>query len=347
MWQMTTETYRAVQVSALGQFDLVERDVTPPPPGKVRIRVEACGVCHSDVITVLGLFPDIAYPRIPGHEVVGKIDALGDGVSGWSIGQRVGVGYLGGPDFHCALCRRGDFVNCLNQGVTGVASDGGYSEVMFASESGLVAIPQELAPQDAAPLVCAGVTTYSALRNSSARSGDLVAIQGIGGLGHLGIQFARSMGMQVAAIGRGPDKKELALRLGAHTYLDTQEADAVAALQALGGAKVILATAPSNKAAGQLAGGLAPRGMLVVLGVGGDGPMQISPAALVFGSRSIAGTLTGTTIETEDTLSFSVLHGVRPMIETVPLEQAAEAYARMMRGDARFRMVLVTENVAP
>jgi propanol-preferring alcohol dehydrogenase len=211
---MTTETYRAVQVTALGQFEPVERNVTPPPPGEVRIRVEACGVCHSDVITVLGLFPHITYPRVPGHEVVGKIDALGDGVSAWSIGERVGVGFLGGPDFDCVSCRRGDFVNCLHQEVTGVTTDGGYSEVMFASASGLVAIPDELAPQDAAPLVCAGVTTYNALRNSPARSGDLVAIQGIGGLGHLGIQFARAMGMRVAVIERGGDKKELALRLG-------------------------------------------------------------------------------------------------------------------------------------
>jgi propanol-preferring alcohol dehydrogenase len=339
-------TYRAVQVSATGQFELVSRAVTAPPAGMVRLRVEACGVCHSDAITVLGLLPGINYPRVPGHEVIGKIDALGDGVTGWSIGQRVGVGYLGGPDFHCVSCRRGDFVNCSNQGVTGVAADGGYAEVMFVSEHGLVAVPGELSPQDAAPLVCAGVTTYNALRNSPARSGDLVAIQGIGGLGHLGLQFARAMGMRVAAIGRGADKQELALMLGAHTYIDTQKTDAATALQALGGAKVILATAASNKAAGQLVAGLAPRGTLVMVGVGGDGPMPVSPAALVFGSRTITGALTGTTIETEDALSFSVLHNVRPVIETVPLEQAAEAYARMMRGEARFRMVLRTENVA-
>jgi len=316
--------------------------VTPPPPGGVRIRVEACGVCHSDVITALGLFPDIRYPRVPGHEVIGRIDALGDCVSDWSIGQRVGVGYLGGPDFHCGPCRRGDFVNCLHQTVTGVGTDGGYAEVMLVSERGLVAVPGELSPRDAAPLVCAGVTTYNALRNSPARSGDLVAIQGIGGLGHLGIQFARAMGMRVAAIGRGAGKEEIARRLGAHTYIDTQKEDAAAALQALGGAKVILATAASNKAAGQLAGGLASRGTLVILGVGGDGPMQIAPAELVFGSRSITGALTGTTSETEDTLSFSVLHDVRPIVEAVPLEEAAEAYSRMMRGEARFRMVLVT-----
>jgi len=341
---MTAEMYRAVQVSALGQFELVERDVRPPPAGNVRIRVEACGICHSDVITVLGLFPNISYPRVPGHEVIGKIDALGDGVSSWNIGQRVGVGYLSGPDFQCVPCRRGDFVNCLNQAVTGVGSDGGYAEVMFASEHGLVAIPDELASRDAAPLVCAGVTTFNALRNSSARSGDLIAVQGIGGLGHLGIQFARSMGMRVAAIGRGPEKKDVALRLGAHTYIDTQQTDAAAALQALGGASVILATASSNKAAGQLVGGLAPRGTLVIAGVGGDGPVQISPGELVFSSRSITGALTGTTIDTEDTLSFSVLNDVRPIVEAVPLEDAAEAYGRMMRGEARFRMVLVTGN---
>jgi D-arabinose 1-dehydrogenase-like Zn-dependent alcohol dehydrogenase len=338
---MTTQTYRAVQVSALGQFELVERDIRPPSQGSVRIRVEACGICHSDVITILGLFPDIVYPRVPGHEVIGTIDALGDGVSGWNIGQRVGVGYLGGPDFQCVPCRRGDFVNCLHQQVTGVGTDGGYAEVMFANQYALAAVPDELTPADAAPLVCAGVTMYNALRHSPARSGDLVAIQGIGGLGHLGIQFARAMGMRVVAIGRGFQKQDAALRLGAHTYIDTQHVDPAAALQALGGAKVILATAANNKAPGQLVGGLASRGTLVIVGVGGDGPLQVSPADLVFSSRSLTGALTGTTIETEDALAFSVLHGVRPIVERVRLEQAADAYSRMIRGEARFRMVLV------
>jgi D-arabinose 1-dehydrogenase-like Zn-dependent alcohol dehydrogenase len=338
---MSTETYRAVQVSALGQFELVERDVLPPPPGYVRIRVEACGVCHSDVITILGLFP-IAYPRVPGHEVVGKIDALGAGVSAWRVGQRVGVGYLGGPDFECDPCRRGDFVNCLHQPVTGVTTDGGYAEVMLASERGLVAIPDELTSLDAAPLVCAGVTAYNALRNSDARSGDLVAIEGIGGVGHLALQFARSMGMRVAAIGRGSDKRGIAFELGAHEYVDAQDVDPGAALQAMGGAKVVLATAPSNKAAARLTAGLGIRGTLVIVGVGGDGPMPVSPNDVVFGSRSVVGALTGTTLETEETLSFSVQQGIRPMVEVMPLERADEAYARMMRGDARFRIVLAT-----
>jgi propanol-preferring alcohol dehydrogenase len=342
---MSSTTYRAMQVGALGQFEPVERVVRPPLPGQVRIRVEACGVCPFDVVTVLGLFPHIAYPRVPGHEAIGRIDALGSGVRGWSLGQRVGVGYFGGPDFHCAPCRRGDFVNCSHQGVTGVATDGGYAEVMYASEFGLVAIPDELRSQDAAPLLCAGVATYNALRKSDARAGDFVAVQGIGGLGHLGIQFARAMGMRVAAIGRGADKKSLALELGAHSYIDTQVSDAAAELRALGGAKVILATAATNRAAGPLVGGLAERGDLVVLGVSGDGPMQISPAELVFGSRSVTGALTGTTSETEDGLAFSVLQDVRPMVETLPLERAAEAYSRMIRGEARFRMVLVNESI--
>ena len=340
---MSSETYRAVQVGATGQFELVERDVTPPPPGNVRIRVEACGVCHSDLITVLGLLSDIAYPRVPGHEVIGRIDALGEGVddSAWAVGQRVGVGYSAGPDFQCALCRRGDFVNCLHQKITGVGTDGGYAEAMIASERALVAVPDGIAPPQAAPLVCAGVTVYKALRSSPARSGDLVAIQGVGGLGHLAIQFAHAMGMRVVAIGRGAAKREVALELGAEVYLDTQSVDAAEALQALGGASVILTTAPSNKAAGKLAEGLAPRGTLVVLGVGGDGPMQLSAADLVFGSRSITGSLTGTTIETEDTLAFSLQQGVLPIVEVVPLEEAPEAYSRMMRGEARFRMVLL------
>jgi propanol-preferring alcohol dehydrogenase len=338
---MPTETYRAVQVSALGQFQMVRRGITSPPPGKVRIRVEACGVCRSDAVTVLGLRPDISYPHVPGHEVVGKIDALGDGVSGWLVGQRVGVGYLGGPDFRCVHCRRGDFANCVQQDVTGITTDGGYAEVMFARESGLVAVPDEISPQDAAPLVCAGVTTYNALR-SFARPGDLVAVQGIGGVGHLAIQFARAMALRVVAIGRSAAKEQLALALGAHTYIDTQAIDPAAALRARGGAAVILATAPSNRATERLVGGLAPRGTLVILGVGGDGPMLISPGDLVSGARAIVGTLTGTTIETADALAFSVGHDVRPMVETIPLELAADAYSRMIQGAARFRMVLVT-----
>jgi alcohol dehydrogenase, propanol-preferring len=339
---MNKETYRAMQVTEPGKFELVERAVTQPPAGKVRIRIEACGVCHSDVITVQSFFPGISYPRVPGHEAVGKIDALGEGVSGWAVGQRVGVGYLSGPCFRCEFCRRGDFVNCENQGVTGVSSDGGYADVMIAGERGLVAIPDELSSADAAPLLCAGVTTCNALRNSPARPGDLVAIQGVGGLGHLAIQFARGMGFRVVAIGRGADKASLAVRLGASHYIDAGTEDPGTALLKMGGARVILATAASNKAMGPLVDGLRPRGRLIVVGVGDDGPIEVSPTPLVFGSRSIEGALTGSTIDTADTLVFSVLENIRPMIETVPLENAADAYARMMRGDARFRIVLLT-----
>jgi alcohol dehydrogenase, propanol-preferring len=336
-----TRTYRAMQVTAPGKFELVEREVTEPPPGKVRMRVEACGVCHSDILTVEGVFPGISYPRVPGHEVIGTIEALGDGVSRWKVGQRVGVGYLSGPCFHCQPCQRGDFVYCENQSVTGVASDGGYAEMMIAGEQGIVAIPEELKSAEAAPLLCAGLTTCNALRNSPARPGDLVAIQGVGGLGHLGIQFARGMGFRVVAIGRGADKDSLAMRLGANRYIDSATEDPAAALKKMGGARVILATAPNNKAMGPLVGGLAPRGRLVIVGVGPDGSIEVPGIELVFGGRSIEGALTGSPIDAADTLAFSVLENVRPMIETVPLEEAAQAYARMMRGDACFRMVLV------
>jgi D-arabinose 1-dehydrogenase-like Zn-dependent alcohol dehydrogenase len=338
---MTTTTYRAVQVSKPGRLEVVERELTSPPPGKVRIRVEACGVCHSDALTVEGLSPDVRYPRVPGHEVVGKIDALGEDVSAWKLGQRVGVGFLGGHCGRCTPCRRGDFVNCQNQPVSGVADDGGYTEVMIADERALAAVPAELVPTDAAPLLCAGVTTYNALRNSPARSGDLVAVQGIGGLGHLAVQFANRMGFHVAALGLGADKEPLARQLGTHHYINTRKEDPALALQALGGASVILATAPSGKAMSPLIGGLRARGRLIVVGVSLD-PIEVTPAQLVFGTRAIEGSLTGSPLDTEDTLAFSALEGIRPRIETVPLEAAAEAYAKMMKGEARFRMVLVT-----
>jgi propanol-preferring alcohol dehydrogenase len=338
---MAVQTYRAVQVTAPRKFELVERPVAEPGPGMVRLRVEACGVCHSDVLTVEGLFPGITYPRVPGHEVIGKIDAMGDAVTGWKVGQRVAVGYLSGPCLRCQRCRRGDFVTCLNQGVSGTSSDGGYAEVMIANERALAAVPDELSSTEAAPLICAGLTTYNALRNSPARPGQLVAIHGVGGLGHLGIQFARAMGFRVAAIDRGKDKEPLAKKLGAHHYIDSQAENPVAALKGLGGASVILATAPSGKSMSTLVGALAPRGQMVVVGVGVD-PIEISAAEIVTSPRSIQGALTGSAIDGEDTLSFSVLQKVRPMIETVPLEEAAKAYARMMEGKARFRMVLVT-----
>jgi len=338
---MEPETFRAIQVSKPGKLELVARKIVEPSAGKVRIRVEACGVCHSDAATVEGQFPGIVYPRVPGHEVIGKIDALGEGVSGWKVGQRVGVGYLGGPCFTCKPCRHGIFVTCQNQGVSGVSYDGGYAEVMIAGEDGLSAVPHELSSTEAAPLLCAGLTTFNALRNSSARPGDLVAIQGIGGLGHLGVQYARAMGFRVAAIARGKDKEELARKLGAHHFIDSQTQETGAALQELGGANVILATAASGKAMSPLIGGLVPGGRLVTVGVGAD-PIEVSTVELILGTRSIEGSLTGSAIDGEETLAFSVLGNIRPMIETVPLEAAPEAYARMMRGEARFRIVLVT-----
>jgi D-arabinose 1-dehydrogenase-like Zn-dependent alcohol dehydrogenase len=335
------KTYRAVQVSKPGRLEVVEREVAAPPPGKVRIRVEACGVCHSDALTVEGLFPGVRYPRVPGHEVVGTIDALGEGVSGWKVGQRVGVGFLGGHCGRCSPCRRGDFVNCQNQPISGVADDGGYAEVMIADERALAAVPAELAPADAAPLLCAGVTTYNALRNSPARPGDLVAVQGIGGLGHLAVQFANRMGFRVAAVARGEEKQPLARQLGAHHYIDSQAGDPAAALQALGGASVILATVTSGKAMAALIGGLRARGRMIVVGASPD-PIEVAPAQLLFGTRAVEGALTGSPLDSEDTLAFSVLEGIRPRIETAPLEAAAEAYGKMMRNEARFRMVLVT-----
>jgi D-arabinose 1-dehydrogenase-like Zn-dependent alcohol dehydrogenase len=335
-------TYRAVQVTKPGNLELVERELTTPGPGQVRIRVEACGVCHSDVLTVEGSDPNIRYPRVPGHEVVGKIDALGEGVSLWKVGQRVGVGFLAGYCGHCTPCREGDFVNCQNQSASGVASDGGYAEMMIADAHALAAVPDALPPAEAAPLLCAGLTTYNAIRNAPARSGDLVAIQGIGGLGHLCVQFANRMGFRVAALGISADQEELARTLGAHHYIDTKREDPATALQALGGAKLILATAPSGKAMSSLIGGLRARGRMVVVGVGTD-PIEVSPWNLIYGTRSLEGALTGSPIEAEETLAFSLLARVRPRIETMPLEAAAEAYGKMMRGEARFRMVLVME----
>jgi D-arabinose 1-dehydrogenase-like Zn-dependent alcohol dehydrogenase len=333
-------TYRAVQVTSPGKFELVNRPLLDPPAGKVRIRVEACGICHSDSVAVDALVPGIIYPRVPGHEVVGKIDAVGEGVTGWKIGQRVGVGYLGGHCGVCTYCRRGDFVNCTNQPWTGSHFDGGYAESMIAIPSGLVSIPGGLNAVDAAPLLCAGLTTFNALRHSSAEPGDLVAILGIGGLGHLGVQFAAHMGFRVAAIARGAEKEPLAKQLGAHHYIDSKAGDPAAALQSLGGAKVILATASDSKSMTDLLDGLLPRGKMIVAGAP-IMPLEISPLALIFGSRSVEGTLTGSSIENEDTLAFSVLQNIKPMIETVSLEKAAEGYQRMASNKARFRVVIV------
>jgi len=337
MSQRTT-TYRAVQAVGPGKLELTQKPLIDPPPGHVRIRVEACGVCHSDAGTVEGIFP-IQWPRVPGHEAVGRIDALGEGIEGWTLGQRVGVGFLGGSCGHCWPCRSGDLVNCQNQAYTGIQHDGGYAEVMIAKGSGLISMPDDLKSVAAAPLLCAGLTTFSALRNSPAKAGDLVAVLGVGGLGHLGVQYARHMGFEVVAIARGADKAALAKELGAHHYIDSVVTNPAKALQTLGGAAVVLATASAGKAAADTVKGLRPGGEVIVLGVTED-PIEISSSDLIFGSRNVRGVLTGTPAAGDATLKFSVLDGVEAMIETMPLERAAEAYAKMMSGKARFRMVL-------
>ena len=320
-------------------FEVVEREIPAPEAGYVRIKVQACGVCHSDVLTKEGLLPGIQYPRVPGHEVAGIIDEVGAGVSDWKKGQRVGVGWHGGQDNTCRECRRGDFRNCQNLKICGVSYDGGYQQYMVAPVEALVAIPDDLSDVDAAPLLCAGVTTYNALRHSGALPGDLVAVQGVGGLGHLGIQFANKFGYKVAAIGRGPGNAALAKKLGASVYIDSTATKAAEELQKLGGARVVLATAPSSKAMSELIDGLGPNGELMVVGAGPD-PIEATPAQLIFGSKTIQGWASGTPADSEDTLHFAELSGVRAMIETYPLEQAAEAFARMMSGKAEFRVVL-------
>jgi D-arabinose 1-dehydrogenase-like Zn-dependent alcohol dehydrogenase len=320
-------------------FEIVERDVAEPGEGQVRIKVQACGICHSDVLTVEGGWPGIQYPRIPGHEVAGIIDEVGDGVSAWTKGQRVGVGWHGGHDNTCRECRRGDFGDCRNLKIPGISYDGGYQQYMLAPVEALAAIPESLSDVDAAPLLCAGITTYNALRHSGALPGDLVAVQGIGGLGHLGIQFANKFGYQVAAIGRGPENATLAKKLGASMYIDSKSTKAAEALQKLGGARVIMATAPSAKAMSELIDGLGPNGKFLVVGASID-PIEVTPLQLINGSRAIQGWASGTPADSEDTLRFAELSGVRPMVETYPLEKAAEGYARMMSGKAEFRAVL-------
>jgi D-arabinose 1-dehydrogenase-like Zn-dependent alcohol dehydrogenase len=320
-------------------FQLVERDIPKPGAGHVRIKVQACGVCHSDVLTKEGYWPGIQYPRVPGREVAGIIDDLGAGVSAWKQGQRVGVGWHGGHDGTCLSCRRGDFGNCRNGKIAGISYDGGYQEYMLAPVEALVAIPDSLGAAEAAPLLCAGLTTYNALRHSGALPGDLVAVQGVGGLGHLGIQFASKFGYKVAAIGRGSENATLAKKLGANVYIDSKATRAAEELQKLGGAQVVLATAPSSKAMSELVDGLGPNGKLIVVGVAFD-PIEVTPVQLISGSRSIQGWAVGTPADSEDTLRFAELTGVRPMIETYPLEKAGEAYARMLSGGAQFRVVL-------
>jgi alcohol dehydrogenase, propanol-preferring len=335
-------TYRAVHAVSPGKLELTRKPLVDPRPGHVRIRVQACGVCHSDAGTVEGVFP-IAWPRVPGHEAVGVIDMLGAGVEGWTVGQRVGVGFLGGSCGRCQQCRGGDLVNCRNQEFTGIQHDGGYAEVLIARASGLISIPDDLSAVEAAPLLCAGLTTFSALRNSPAKAGDLVGVLGIGGLGHLGVQYARHMGFEVVAIGRGADKADLAKRLGAHYYIDSSSVDPGQALQELGGAALVISTASAGKAVAQVVKGLRPRGKVMTLGATPD-PIEVSTSDLLFTSRSIAGALTGDPATGDATLRFSVLTGVAAMIETMPLERAPEAYAKMMAGKARLRMVLTMQS---
>jgi len=331
---------KAAQISKAGaDFEIVEREIPKPGVGHVLIKVQACGVCHSDVFTKEGYWPGIQYPRVPGHEVAGIIDELGAGVSEWKKGQRVGVGWHGGHDGTCLACRRGDFGNCQNLKIAGISYDGGYQQYMVAPVEALTTMPESLSDAEAAPLLCAGITTFNALRHSGAMPGDLVAVLGIGGLGHLGIQFANKFGYKVAAIGRGSENAALAKKLGASVYIDNKVTNAAEALQKLGGAQVILATAPSSKAMSEVINGLGPNGKLIVVGAAFDA-IEVTPVQLISGSKSIQGWASGTAADAEDTLRFAELSGVRPMIETYPLEKAAEAYARMMSGNAQFRVVL-------
>ena len=331
---------KVAQISkAGGDFEIVEREIPKPGSGEVRIKVQACGVCHSDLFVKEGLWPGIAYPRVPGHEVAGIIDELGAEVTGWEKGQRVGVGWHGGQDNTCVECRRGRFLYCHNPKVAGISYDGGYQQYMIAPVEALAGIPGTLSDAEAAPLLCAGVTTFNALRHSGASPGSLVAVQGVGGLGHLAIQFGSKFGYQVAAIGRGPENSELAKKLGASLYIDSKAMNAAAELQKRGGAQAILATAPDSKAMSELIDGLAPTGKFMVVGISSD-PIAVTPLQLISGERSLQGSAVGTPTDSEDTMNFAELSGVRPMIETYPLEKAAEAYARMMSGKAQFRVVL-------
>ena len=322
-------------------FEIVEREIPSPGPGQVRIRVQACGICYSDHYTKDGLWPGIQYPRAPGHEIAGVIDEVGAGVTTWKKGQRVGVGWHGWHDGTCNECRRGDLVQCANGKITGITFDGGYQEYMLAPIEALALIPESLDAAEAAPLLCAGITTYNSLRHSGARPGDLVAIQGIGGLGHLGIQFANKFGYRVAAVSRGKENEPLARKLGAHVYIDSAAGDPAEALQKLGGARVVLATAPTAKPMTALIGGLGSNGKMIVVGATTE-PIEVSSVQLIGGRKSIQGWPSGTPADSEDTLRFAALSGVRTMIERYPLEKANEAYARMMSGKAEFRVVLTT-----
>jgi len=331
---------KAAQIGkAGGDFELVEREVPEPDSDQVRVKVEACGICHSDVLVKDGHWPGLQYPRIPGHEVAGRIDALGDNVKIWKQGQRVGVGWHGFHCFVCEQCRRGDFAMCVNRKVTGFDFDGGYAEYLVVSARVLAAIPDEVSAEEAGPFMCAGVTVYNGLRNSGARAGDLVAVQGIGGLGHLGVQYARRMGFVTVAINRGREKEELAQQLGAHHYIDPTTTDAVAELQKLGGAKVILATAPNAQAISSLVDGLAPSGTLLVPAAPAE-PLSINVLSLILKRSSVAGWYSGTAKDSQDTMEFSALSDVHPMIEKYPLDRVSEAYEQMHSGRVRFRVVL-------
>lgn len=339
----TTAAVATMKVAAIlkpgANFEVIEREIPKPAAGQVRIKVQACGVCRSDELVKEGMWPGIQYPRVPGHEVVGIVDEVGAGVTSWKKGQRVGVGWHGGQDNTCTECRRGDFANCRNVQVAGISYDGGYQQYMVAPIEALASVPESLSVAEAAPLLCAGITTYNALRHSGAAPGDLVAVQGIGGLGHLGVQFANKFGYKVAAIGRGPENAALAKKLGATLYIDSQKSNAAQELQKLGGAKFILATAPSSKAMSELIDGLGPHGKFMVVGATAD-PIEVTPLQLIVGSKSIQGWWSGLPTDSEDTLHFCELTGMRPMVETYPLEKAAEAYDRMMSGKAQFRVVL-------
>lgn len=334
---------KAAQISkAGGDWELVERDIPEPGPGQVRVKVEACGICHSDSLVKEGLWPGLQYPRVPGHEIAGRIDAVGANVTSWAAGQRVGVGWHGGHCFVCEQCRRGDFAMCANRKVTGIDFDGGYATHVIVPAAALAAIPDDLPAEEAGPFMCAGVTVFNALRNSGARAGDVVAVHGIGGLGHLGVQYARRMGFKTVAINRGKDKEELARQLGAHRYIDATAQDVVAELQKLGGASVILATAPNAQAISGLVDGLAPSGKLLVPAAPSE-PLSINVFSLIMKRSSVAGWYSGTAKDSQDTLEFSALSGVHPMIEKYPLDRVAEAYEQMHSGKVRFRVVLTLD----
>jgi D-arabinose 1-dehydrogenase-like Zn-dependent alcohol dehydrogenase len=333
---------KAVRVNrAGGNFELIDEPLHQPAPAAVRIRVQACGVCHSDMFTKEGAFPGIAYPRSPGHEIAGVIDAAAADIEPWKVGDRVGVGWHGGHCGRCESCRRGDFITCVNLQIPGISYDGGYAEFVYAPVAALAHVPDGLTPQEAAPIMCAGVTTFNPLRNNGARPGDLVAVQGIGGLGHLGVQFASKFGFETVAIGRGADKKSLAVQLGAHLYIDSASQDVAKELTGMGGAKVILATAPDSKSIGILVDGLAVNGKLIIVGASPD-PFAVSSLQLIGARKSIMGWPSGTSKDSEDALKFAAANGIRPMIETFPLERAVDGYDRMMSGKVRFRSVLIT-----